>query len=240
MKKLICTQCGAGINNKTLTCEYCGSVFLSSNNAETETKKNKKKADVELQFDVRELDDQELATLCKASAINTTAGNIFVIMFMFLWTGVAFSIFMSSFVGLIVELDDFFALPFLLVPGAFVVIGVSVIVKLFTGIFKGSITKELILIRKGEHEKARLSLMERENKKHNANFVATIILIDYFKLANYSEAKKMIIQMSQTELSSLINKSNVFLEISQNLGVRTPNFANVYGSYGNNGFSINL
>ncbi len=242
MKKLTCTQCGAGINNKTLTCEYCGSVFLSSNNVESEnqSKKNKKKADVELQFDVRELDDEELARLCKTTSVNTTAGNIFVIFFMFMWTGIAFSIFMSSFVDMLLEFDGFFGLPFLLVPGVFVVIGISVIVKLFVGIFKGSLTKEIMLIRNGEHEKARLSLIERENKKHNVNFVSIIILLDYFKLANYSEAKKMIIQMSQTELSLLINKSSVYLEIAQNLGVRTPSFTNNYTSSGSNGYSITL
>lgn len=241
MKKLTCTQCGAGINNKTLTCEYCGSVFLSSNNTEEgQAKKNKKKADVELQFDVRELENEELARLCKTASVNTTAGNIFVIFFMFVWTGVAFSIFMSSFVNLLVEVDGIFGLPFLLVPGAFVVIGLTVIVKLFTAIFKSSITKEIMLIKNGEHEKARLSLIERESKKHNVNYVSTIILLDYFKLANYSEAKKMIIQMSQTELSALINKTSVFLEISQNLGVRTPSFTNNYTSTGSNGYSITL
>jgi hypothetical protein len=97
-----------------------------------------------------------------------------------------------------------------------------------------------MLIRNGEHEKARLSLIERENKKHNVNFVSIIILLDYFKLANYSEAKKMIIQMSQTELSALINKSSVYLEIAQNLGVRTPSFTNNYNSSNSGGYSLTL
>ena len=46
MKKLTCTQCGASINPVTLTCEYCGSVYLNSDNNtkhEVEEKSKRKK-----------------------------------------------------------------------------------------------------------------------------------------------------------------------------------------------------
>lgn len=240
MKKLTCTQCGAGINNDTLTCEYCGSVFLSSNDIELEnnTKRRKKKVEPELKFEVREQTNSELYTLCKNTIINTNNGSVFAIIFMFLWTGIAFSVLLSEFSFFPSNFGNTIELPFILVPSIFVVIGLSVIVNLISKLVKSQLYKELLLIQNGEHQKAYESLKTREQKNHNVNFVAIMILLDYFKLENYVEAKRLIIQMSPSELSSLIDKSSVFLEISQNLGVKTPMFDNT--NFTGGGYTITM
>ncbi|MBR2467465.1 MAG: hypothetical protein IKB42_00260 [Clostridia bacterium] len=234
MKKLTCTQCGASINNDTLTCDYCGSVFFNS----TKEENTKKKKSVELEFDVRQLEDAELARLCKNIVSADKTSNLFVLFFMFVWTGIAFGMTTAFIVEMAVFSEGIFDLIFVLVPAAFVVIGLSVIIKIFRDMAKGKITKELALIKKGEYQKAYESFTTRENKKHHKNYVACIILLDYFKLGNYGEAKQRIIQMSQVELSALILRSNVFVEIAQNLGVKTP--TQYTNSYHHGGYSETL
>lgn len=221
MKKLTCTQCGAPINNTTLTCDYCGSVFFNSSAEEVKPASKQKKKEVELEFDVRSLDDDELARLCSNIAKGSTTGNIFVLFFMIVWTSIAFTILSTVLVEFASEFDGFM-IPFLIVPSFFVFIGLSVIVKIIIATVKGSVTKEVIYIKRGEYQKAYESFTTRENKKHNANLVGCLILLNYFKLSNFAEAKQMIIQMPQKELASLISRSSVFVEIAQNLGVRTP------------------
>ncbi len=240
MKKLTCTQCGATINSKTLTCEYCGSVYLNSN-AEPETKENKRKAKTELQFDVRELDNNELARLIKSSATGNS-GFVFVIIFMLVWTSVAIGM-LTTVLSEFGDMGGFFpSFPFVIVTGFFAILGISVIIKVISQMLHGKIDKEIAMVKNGEFEKARQSLIKREEKKHHANFVSSIILIDYFKLANYSEAKKLIIQMKPTELASIINYSSVFIEISQNLNIKSPTFNTQYTSMthtdGNGGYTV--
>lgn len=218
MKKLSCTQCGAGINPQTLACEYCGSIFLSSN-IETASKKIKNET-----IEVRHLENEELAKLVKTLCSNNVSTFLLPLIFMFMWTGVSFAMAISASsiwrpniggaggMGVVASL----------VPFVFSIIGVSVIISIINKMIKGGITKELELIEQGKFQEAYESLKQREKQKHDVNFVAAIILLSYFKLNNFNEAKNNIIQLSQLELSHLIAKSNVILEISRNLGVKTP------------------
>ena len=99
MKKLICSQCGASLNPKTLTCEYCGSVFFDSNQKinTTQTESSKQETqEVKQQLTVRELTNEELAKLLKnISSIEKSGFAIFFI-FMAVWLGIAITIFIST------------------------------------------------------------------------------------------------------------------------------------------------
>lgn len=226
MKHLKCTQCGANINSKTLTCDYCGSVFLSS---EIETNKNKvnKTKNLKDVFHVRDLSNQEIASLIKSLFSRNIHSEIFVLIFMFFWTATA--IFMVS----VIPNDILIAK---LVPSFFVLLGVYMIIIRIKSIINHNVSKEVKLISEGKFDQAKQILLSKQTKKVNSSIVGAIIILDYFKLDNFDEARSLIIKMSPLELTLLINTTSVFLEIANNLGVKTPDFnPNLYShnsSYG--------
>lgn len=225
MKQLKCTQCGASINAETLTCEYCGSVYLNSEN-----KKSNLKEETKPEISVRELSNLELSKLAKTLTKASYSSEIVVILFMIAWTSVAFFMFVN-FLGISSKFkghgfgglggDSIFAI----VPLIFAIIGVVTIIRICINMFSGNISKEIKLIENGDFETAHESLEKREEKKHNKNYVVAMILIDYFKLNNFNEAKHHIINLPQQELAYFIKKSTVILEIADNLGVKTPEFS---------------
>lgn len=237
MKQLKCTQCGATINSDTLTCEYCGSVFFSSELAEEAAKKRKAK---ELEADkdqsknefidsyksdnirVRNLTDEELYNVIKTLTTNHPAQFIFPIVFMLVWTSIAFSIFMSTF-DLHLLINGRLSILFM-VPLIFVVIGATTIVRLVAQALSKNIHFELNLIKQGEYNGAMLSLEKKETRKHNVKYVAALIMLDYFRLNNFDGARQHIIKLPQAELSELIKRSSIVLEVARELGVRTPDF----------------
>ncbi len=233
MKKLRCTQCGATINPETLTCEYCGSVFFSSEVVQERERKKAEQKRKELDakyidshpFDgikVRNLTDEELYNLIKTTTNYKPSGYLFPIFFMIMWTAIAFFIAVNSMKML--EGTGFSLLHF--IPFIFVAIGISAIVTTIKQAFHGGITTELNYIKQGLFHEACDSLEKRESKKHNLNFVAVIILLCYFRLGDYLVAKQNIISLPQNELSELINRSNVYYEVAKELNVRTPEFGN--------------
>lgn len=233
MKKLICSQCGASLNPKTLTCEYCGSVFFDSNQKinTTQTESSKQEAqEVKQQLTVRELTNEELAKLLKnISSIEKSGFAIFFI-FMAVWLGIAITIFIST---LKINNMGEFKFPFVsIVPFLFAVFGVFMVISNIKKLIDAGVSKEIDLIKNGKFQEAHDSLKERERKKHNRNYVAGLILLDYFRLNKFEEAKIHILSLSQPELIGLIRQSNVILEIARHLGVRTPDWQITYYSSG--------
>ena len=66
MQKLVCTQCGAPINPETFACEYCGSIFLNSQN-EIKGSKSAKDKNKDSNIFVPNIGDEELNSFCAAS-----------------------------------------------------------------------------------------------------------------------------------------------------------------------------
>lgn len=233
MKELRCTQCGATINPDTLTCEYCGSVFFSSEIVQERERKKaeKKKQEQDSMFidshpydniKVRNLTNEELYNLIKTSANHKPSGFLFPIVFMIAWTMVAFVIG----VNLLEDMPGSMGI-IRFVPFVFAIIGVISITNTLKQAVGGGIANELNMIKQGLYGEACDSLEKRESKKHNLNYVAAIILLCYFRLADYEVAKQNIIALPQKELSELINRSNVFYEVAKELNVRTPEFGAV-------------
>ena len=235
MKNLKCTQCGATINPETLTCEYCGSVFFSSEVVqERERKKAEaKKKEIDAQYidsnpydniKVRNLTDEEIYNLIKTTTNYKPTGYLFPIFFMIMWTVIALFIAIN-----VLRMDSFAPLPFIeLVPFVFVIIGISTTINTIKQALQGSMATELNLIKKGLFNEACDSLEKRESKKHNLNFVAAIILLCYFRLGDYEVAKQNIISLPQKELAELLDRSNVYYEVAKELNVRTPEFGGFF------------
>lgn len=231
MKELRCTQCGASINPDTLTCEYCGSVFFSSEIVkERERRKaEKKKQEADSMFidsnphdniKVRNLNDDELYNLVKTVTSNKVSEFIFPIAFMLAWTIIALIIFINVLKLSLPSGVDLITF----IPLVFVIIGISATFKTIRQAFMGNMSAELNLIKQGQYREAVDSLQKKESKKHSLNFVATIILLSYFRLKVFNVAKQNIIALPQKELSELIHKSNIFMEVAKELNVRTPEF----------------
>lgn len=234
MKKLMCSQCGASLNPKTLTCEYCGSVFFDGNknvntNTQTETL-NQEKTEVKQQLTVRELTDEELSKLVNNFASNDKQGFVVFFIFMAVWIGIAVAIFISSLGAS--EIGEIRFSFVSVIPLLFVAFGVFMVISNIKNVKEASVKNEVKLIKNGEFQKAHDSLKERERKKHNKNYVAGLILLDYFRLNKFEEAKMHILSLSQPELVVLIRQSNVILEIARHLGVKTPDWQITYYSSG--------
>ena len=235
MKKLRCTQCGATINPETLTCEYCGSVFFSSEVVQERERKKaeQKKKEIDAQYidsnpydsiKVRNLNDEEIYNLIKTTTNYKPSGYLFPVVFMIMWTCVALFIALN-----VLNMGDFGGLGIIrFVPFIFVAIGISSIVNTIKQALQGSITTELNLIKQGLFHEACDSLEKRESKKHNLNFVAAIILLCYFRLGDYEVAKQNIISLPQKELAELLDRSNVYYEVAKELNVRTPEFGGFF------------
>ncbi|MBQ2864258.1 MAG: hypothetical protein IJE91_02190 [Clostridia bacterium] len=230
MKELRCTQCGATINPDTLTCEYCGSVFFSSEIVQERERKKAEKKKQELDgmyidshpyddIKVRNLTNEELYNLIKTSANQKPSGYLFPIVFMIAWTMVAFIIGANLLEDMPISVGIIRYIPFV-----FALVGVISVTNTLKQAVSGGISNELNLIKQGFYSEACDSLEKRESKKHNLNYVAAIILLCYFRLADYEVAKQNIIALPQKELSELINRSNVFYEVAKELNVRTPEF----------------
>lgn len=236
MKQLKCTQCGATINPDTLTCEYCGSVFFSSEIVKENEKKKQAEQIVENDnqstkpfidsfpgdnIRVRNLTDDEVYNVIKNLTTNHPAQFVFPIVFMICWTFIA----LYGVISILETLEGSTVGMFpAFVPMFFVVIGILTIINLIKQAFAVNLSYELRLIKEAQFNGAMLSLEKRETKKHNVKYVAALIILNYFRLNNFDGARELIIKLPQKELSELIGRSSIILEVAKELGVRTPDF----------------
>lgn len=242
MEKLTCTQCGASINPDTLKCEYCGTVFVSNDintNKGTATKKDNNKIVVE------EISDDQLVGMIKNYTTNNLRNNIVGIVFMLVWTIVAFSIGMAA-VGMmgVAEHSSFFEsvkvvhtvsiAPFLMSG-----FGLFLAINLIINSLKGSINKEIKLIKDGEYQSAYERLAKREAKKHNVNYVVGLIFIGYYRLMDFDKVKTHFKSLSQAELSLLVKKNSQLVDIAQNLGISALNY-NTHNGTNNSGYTYTM
>lgn len=241
MEKLTCTQCGASINPDTLKCEYCGTVFVSNDNntnKSTARKKENKKLVVE------EISDDQLVAMIKNYTTNNLRNNIVGIVFMLVWTIVAFSIGMAA-VGMMDAADSSFfgaekvvhtvsVAPFLMAG-----FGLFLAINLIINSLKGSINKEIKLIKDGEYQSAYERLAKREAKKHNVNYVVGLIFIGYYRLMDFDKVKTHFKSLSQAELSLLVKRNSQLVDIAQNLGVSALNY-NTHNGTNNSGYTYTM
>lgn len=241
MEKLTCTQCGASINPDTLKCEYCGTVFVSNDNntnKSTARKKENKKLVVE------EISDDQLVAMIKNYTTNNLRNNIVGIVFMLVWTIVAFSIGMAA-VGMMDTADSSFfgaekvvhtvsVAPFLMAG-----FGLFLAINLIINSLKGSINKEIKLIKDGEYQSAYERLAKREAKKHNVNYVVGLIFIGYYRLMDFDKVKTHFKSLSQAELSLLVKRNSQLVDIAQNLGVSALNY-NTHNGTNNSGYTYTM
>ena len=106
MKKLTCTQCGASINPVTLTCEYCGSVYLNSDNNTKPEVEEKSKCKKESKILVDKITDEQLGNMMKKYCASNLKNNFIGIVFMIIWTIIAFSIGIAS-TGFMDDMNNF-------------------------------------------------------------------------------------------------------------------------------------
>lgn len=244
MKKLTCTQCGASINPVTLTCEYCGSVYLNSdNNTKTEVEE-KQKGKKEPKIIVDKISDEQLGNMMKKYCANNLKNNLIGIVFMIIWTIIAFSIGIAS-TGFVDDFNEFGVLSIVktvsIAPFLMAGFGLFMAINLITSSFKGQVNKEIRLIKEGNYKEAHDSLEKKESRKHNVNYVLGLILIDYYRFEDFAEAKEHIVNLPQKELAVLINKDSRLLDIASNLGIMTPNY-NIHDndSYSNGGYTYTM
>lgn len=244
MKKLTCTQCGASINPTTLTCEYCGSVYLNSdNNTKTEVEE-KSKSKKESKIIVDKISDEQLGNMMKKYCANNLKNNLIGIVFMIIWTIIAFSIGIAS-TGFVDDFNEFGVLSIVktvsIAPFLMAGFGLFMAINLITASFKGQVNKEIRLIKEGNYKEAHDSLEKKESRKHNVNYVLGLILIDYYRFEDFAEAKEHILNLPQKELAVLINKDSRLLDIASNLGIMTPNYnINNNDNYSNGGYTYTM
>lgn len=242
MKKLTCTQCGASINPLTLTCEYCGSVYLNSdNNTKTEVEETQKRKK-EPKIIVAKISDEQLGNMMTKYCASDSKGarnlkyNFIVIFFMMIWNIIAFSIGIAP-KDFLDNMNHFGSLGIVktvsIAPFLIAGFGLFITIYIIASSFKGQVNKEIKLIKEGKYKEAHDSLEKKESKKHNVNYVLGLILIDYYRFEDFAEAKEHILNLPPKELAILINKDSRLLDIASNLGIMTPN----YNSYDNDSYS---
>ena len=244
MKKLTCTQCGASINPVTLTCEYCGSVYLNSDNNTKPEVEEKSKRKKESKIIVDKITDEQLGNIMKKYCASNFKNNFIGIVFMIIWTTIAFSISIAS-TGVLDDMNDFGGLSIVktvsIAPFLMAGFGLFIAINLIVSSFKGQVNKEIKLIKEGKYKEAHDSLEKKESKKHNVNYVLGLILIDYYRFEDFAEAKKHILNLPPKELAILINKDSRLLDIASNLGIMTPNYnSNDNDSYSNDGYTYTM
>lgn len=215
MQKLVCTQCGAPINPETMVCNYCGSVFLNSQNEITKTESKKKKNQQSNVF-VPAIGDQEINNLIKDHLKANSKSSAFLVVFNIFWMVIAANIIVQIFSSTI------FGSIMSLFPFVFIAVAVGSILK---NIFISTSVKyktELEAIESGDYNLAFEKFKAREQKKHDLSNLYCMMLIGFYRLEKFDEVRAIIIGMEPKELSNLLHENIDILNIAEALNIRTP------------------
>lgn len=214
MQKLVCTQCGAPINPETFVCDYCGSIFLSSQNEAIKPSK-KEKAKQNNVF-VPAIGDEELNNLIKDHLKANSRSSAFLVIFNIFWMIIAANIIVAIFSSTI------FGSIMSLFPFVFIAVAVGSILKNIFISTNVKYKRELEAILSGDYNLAYECFKTRESKKHDISNVYSMILIGFYRLEKFDEVRAIIIGMEPKELSDILHENIDILNIAEALNIKTP------------------
>lgn len=212
MKKLSCTQCGASISPETLTCEYCGSVFLNSQN---EIIKTKPKAKEEI-IAVPNIENEELNNIIINHLKEHSRASVFLAVVNIFWILFAIII-MGGVFGLFKTITFFSFFPLFIVFAAVLSSIRNIVIS--TG-FKFS--REITSLKSGDYILVYNAFKEREEKKHSLENVYIMMLIGFFKLRKFDDVSALILGLPTNELAHLVCENVNILNIAEALNIKTP------------------
>ncbi len=215
MQKLVCTQCGAPINPETFACEYCGSIFLNSQN-EIKGSKSAKGKNKDSNIFVPNIGDEELNNLIKEHIRENKRSSVFLVVFNIFW------IIIASNIIFLVSGPELMGRLFGIIPFVFIIIAVGTIIK---NIFISPAVKyklEYELLNNSDYNSVYEKFKQREAKKHDLSNVYVMMLIGFYRLRKFDEVRGLIISLEPKELSDLLHENIDILNIADALNIKTP------------------